>query len=477
MRADYIQEIVKKFEELPYECILFDGEWGIGKTYAINEALKKQEHVCRISMFGLQSSQHIYHEVLFQLVLKNSKAGKVGEFANDVLTGISSIWESISQAKEALQNVVKEKEMFLLLSKSFKELHIIVIDDLERISADLKLEEVMGIVETLKGCCNVKVVLVANSQEMRDNKEAFEKYSEKVIDRVYHITEKPQNIKWESLGINAEFISDFLAIHNVKNLRTLQKAQKFYEDVKGCCSTINTDEFWSEVRLICFAIVVESLDNLYYQTISEENRDKGYINKIEHRVSRYLKGVKISGNSMELFLKYYNNEIILRNSDFEFVYNTFVQAGEKKNYYKSDMEIKNILPEIAAKINDAKNLIELNSLANEYVVWSDIVGVDNSNELDLYKNKLHDILLETSIKNDNILGSYTYDLWHLESDKLKQIYREESEKVKRQMIEELIEYLKENTSDDKAYEYSYRLRGYLNNSYYRNMVKEEIDCL
>lgn len=59
MKADYIKEIIGKLGELPYRCILFDGKWGIGKTYAINEALKGCENVCRISMFGLEDSQQI----------------------------------------------------------------------------------------------------------------------------------------------------------------------------------------------------------------------------------------------------------------------------------------------------------------------------------------------------------------------------------------------------------------------------------
>ena len=76
MQADYIYEVIKEFKQLSYDCILFDGPWGIGKTYAITRALKEQENVCAISMFGLQNSQQIYHEVLFQSVLKNSKAGR-----------------------------------------------------------------------------------------------------------------------------------------------------------------------------------------------------------------------------------------------------------------------------------------------------------------------------------------------------------------------------------------------------------------
>lgn len=43
MRADYIETIVKKMNELPYRAILFDGTWGIGKSYAINNALKRIE--------------------------------------------------------------------------------------------------------------------------------------------------------------------------------------------------------------------------------------------------------------------------------------------------------------------------------------------------------------------------------------------------------------------------------------------------
>lgn len=46
MQADKINYIVNKLHRLPYKCILFDGVWGIGKTYAINKALSgKKEHL------------------------------------------------------------------------------------------------------------------------------------------------------------------------------------------------------------------------------------------------------------------------------------------------------------------------------------------------------------------------------------------------------------------------------------------------
>ena len=41
MNADYIYKIINSLENLPYECILFDGPWGVGKTYAVIDALKE----------------------------------------------------------------------------------------------------------------------------------------------------------------------------------------------------------------------------------------------------------------------------------------------------------------------------------------------------------------------------------------------------------------------------------------------------
>ena len=117
MRADCIYDIIKKFGCFSYDCILFDGPWGIGKTYAIDKALEEQENVCSISMFGLQNSQQIYHEVLCQFVLKNNKAGKIAGAATEVLDGISNIWKSVSRSSgnyllEEIENKYFHRKVF-----------------------------------------------------------------------------------------------------------------------------------------------------------------------------------------------------------------------------------------------------------------------------------------------------------------------------------------------------------------------------
>lgn len=483
MRADYIYDIIKKFGCFSYDCILFDGPWGIGKTYAIDKALEEQENVCSISMFGLQNSQQIYHEVLCQFVLKNNKAGKIAGAATEVLDGISNIWKSVSSVKEVLQSIAREKELFLLLSKGFDSLHIIVIDDLERVSDRINIEEVFGIVEELKKCNNVKIILVANIDELQENnKEIFKKHNEKVIDRIYHITEKPEKINWGEIGIHAGFMQEFLSVHKVKKLRTLKKAQRFYDDVYIVVNQIDNQQFKDEIRLICFAIVVESTDNLYYkQNDNEDDSNKKIFNELHnellYRILLYLQEVRSSRNLVNILLEYYNNQIVLSTSDIMLEYKIFLQAGNKPNYFKTDDEIRRILPKIEDDIVKATTIGELNRNADEYEIWSETIGEDNAPMLDKYREIVRNLLWnEVKKGNEDILG-YSYDLWHLEAKKVKEIYEEERNAVRKMVIQHYVDYLKDTTKGKMAFEYSCKLREYCANNYYKEIIKENIDKL
>ena len=483
MRADYIYDIIKKFGCFSYDCILFDGPWGIGKTYAIDKALEEQENVCSISMFGLQNSQQLYHEVLCQFVLKNNKAGKIAGAATEVLDGISNIWKSVSSVKEVLQSIAREKELFLLLSKGFDSLHIIVIDDLERVSDRINIEEVFGIVEELKKCNNVKIILVANIDELQENnKEIFKKHNEKVIDRIYHITEKPEKINWGEIGIHAGFMQEFLSVHKVKNLRTLKKAQRFYDDVYIVVNQIDNQQFKDEIRLICFAIVVESTDNLYYkQNDNEDDSNKKIFNELHnellYRILLYLQEVRSSRNLVNILLEYYNNQIVLSTSDIMLEYKIFLQAGNKPNYFKTDDEIRRILPKIEDDIVKATTIGELNRNADEYEIWSETIGEDNAPMLDKYREIVRNLLWnEVKKGNEDILG-YSYDLWHLEAKKVKEIYEEERNAVRKMVIQHYVDYLKDTTKGKMAFEYSCKLREYCANNYYKEIIKENIDKL
>ena len=98
MRADYIKEIIGKYGDLSYKCILFDGSWEDGKSYTINQALTDNKNACNLSIFGIKDAQEIYHEAFFQLMLKDKK--KISEMASRIIDVGSDISEKINVAKK-----------------------------------------------------------------------------------------------------------------------------------------------------------------------------------------------------------------------------------------------------------------------------------------------------------------------------------------------------------------------------------------
>lgn len=76
------------------------------------------------------------------------------------------------------------------------------------------------------------------------------------------------------------------------------------------------------------------------------------------------------------------------------------------------------------RISCAENFMELNKFADEYAVWSDIIGEDNALMIEKYRSKLHDMLMNLMMNGNVDVLSYDYDLWHIDSKKIKDLYEE-----------------------------------------------------
>ncbi|MFR2988921.1 MAG: hypothetical protein ACLTMR_08820 [Faecalibacillus sp.] len=235
-----------------------------------------------------------------------------------------------------------------------------------------------------------------NTDEIQsDKKVVFEKYNEKVIERIYHITERRES-DMSKMNIHADFVEKFLK--SIKSKFTdARKGAPFFEDVKLFCNSDMSEQFKEELRLICFAVVVESIENLYYKEIDSDNTDSvekmtnTIGNMLQHRIGRYLYGIKCSTNLVEMILKYYE-EGVLNEEQLEAEYKLFLNSGDKPNYYKSDEEIRSVLPILREKMLEAKSLAELNEFADAYVVWSDVLEENNESVLSEYRNILEEML-------------------------------------------------------------------------------------
>ena len=492
MNADYVENIIRNIDKQSYKCILVDGAWGIGKSYMVKKALEDmKDRTCFISLFGMDDCQKIYHEALFQFAFRTSRGGKIASGVQNFAKAAGNFCAEVSNVSNALAQAISERELFAMTSEKFKKNRIIVIDDLERRKAGLDLEELFGVIEELKQSNYIKVILIANSNEIHGNeRNTFDKYKEKIIDRIFEITEHSKSIKWFDLGIDGEFIGKFLIQHNVKNLRTLQKAQDFYNDVKQYCTEINNDQFLNEIRLICFSIVIEDTDKLYYRKQNEQKEETTgnsagvwirLENELDARLKKYLRGVKCRETFVSNILAYYTNQRILTIEDIQSGYQIYLKAGDTPDYFKSEDAIRMSLKDWKERLENTKNSRELTTLAGDIDGWFNILEEDNTDLIKLYRNLLKKLLVKESCDKpteENPLNIYNANGFYNITKQIRREYSEVLDDTKQEVAHQCIEYLQKNIIGKVAYNYSYWLRKwYTEHDKVKTTIDEECELL
>ena len=465
MNADYVENIIRNIDKQSYKCILVDGAWGIGKSYVVEKALEdKKDRTCMVSLFGMEDVQQIYHEILYQLLLHTSNGGKIVEFLKDSFRILGNFDDRAKSVSTILESHFSEEDMVNSITRKFDEGHIVVIDDLERCKESIELRDFFGVVEKLKSNNHIQVVLIANSEEITDKKD-FEKYREKVIDRTFTITENSKSANWSKLGIQGDFADELCKNHPIKNLRTLQKAQDFYNDVKQYAKSIHDEMFMNEVRLICFAIVIEDTDKLYYKPLTEEETKSEFDktvrtlqNYFESRVKQYLLGIKSSDALINELYSYYESKRPLTEENLKVQHKLFVEVGIKPNFYKTDDEIGEYLKSWKEKLTDAKTSYDLTMTANELDTWWCVLNDDDGELLDTYKSMLMTVFAEEfSGEGVKRVSSYDSQYFMNINQSISESYNEVLRTARENLADKYIEYLRKRIDDKCSEEYAGQL--------------------
>lgn len=153
-----------------------------------------------------------------------------------------------------------------------------------------------------------------------------------------------------------------------------------------------------------------------------------------------------------------------------------MHAGDKANYYKSDEEMKLFLPKLADNIRKENNIAKLIKYADEYLIWSEHLGIDTEHTLKEYEHKLHDMIYAEVVDGKLDYLSYGLDI-HMQSETNRNIIKRLIQEIKDELVKLYVQYLSENTHSDLAYQYSYNLRQFINNSYYKDAIAGNIEKL
>lgn len=179
-------------------AVLINGKWGRGKTYYFKHTLyplitsapipsneKNKYRVAYISLFGLQSIDDIQVQILHELLssklsTNNSPSSKKKKTKVSISIHLARLLLKGIIILNGVRNTADLIEEVSAIAKETIDTTTIVIcfDDLERISPALKMEDLVGYINSLVEE-NVKVILICNEDKLDGT--AFNTYKEKIV--------------------------------------------------------------------------------------------------------------------------------------------------------------------------------------------------------------------------------------------------------------------------------------------------------
>ena len=169
---------------------VLSGPWGCGKTYLwIHDLLPKlsEYKTVTISLFGLESIATLKTQLMNQCLLQRAKSLGKGKVKEAMTGGTPLLLEGVKMLAKGADSFFRTN----LLSRNFDPMQlveenlIVCFDDLERISAKVGLDEILGLANLLAEHKHCRVLLITNEEALLTNKpnaETMRKYKERVVD-------------------------------------------------------------------------------------------------------------------------------------------------------------------------------------------------------------------------------------------------------------------------------------------------------
>lgn len=469
MYADEISKKIDLFEKLPYKCICFDGVWGIGKTYAAENIVHKETTV-RVSLSGVKNADEIYDEILDAFIGKNGLNNVVGKLASTAVK-VASNFEGTKIASSIVSDITGEflssKAALRIYFSRLKKLRIVILDDFERVWDEIDITEVFRVIDFLTSQKQVKVVILGDLTKLPSEiNDKFQVYSERYIDRIYKITDIAKDIDWKSIDIDQKFILQFRKLHPFHNLRNVIKGNKLYLDIRQTLlqeSTIikenDLPDFWNDLRLTCFATVIEDIEKLGLESASTCNDNKSPVantlteikKRLDNRIIYYLPGSIYSDHFVRLVLKYYQDSEMDLNG-FEETYEIPAYENNVNYFYMDAASVKEALPKLYQLVMTSTTETSLISCAKDYMQVSKLIQQNTDLFLEDFRIRFHNILSASIDQGKHIFNNFARGIYFESNDQIKQIVTEESIAIRKNYIDSIIDQLHEGCDFPESYE-------------------------
>lgn len=321
-------------------AIMLNGKWGLGKTYFINNVLipklsntKSTNNVnfkpIYVSLNGISDLNDVFAQIASSKIEFSDT--KIGKASLGFLNSVANVF-----------NIDLKKNFSVKDFLDFND-HVLIFDDLERISSSINLEDVLGFLNTNFIERNkVKTIIVANedfiTSDEESNIERRDKYyliKEKFIGRTIEFTSDLRsallefinnvtNPKVKSIILEyADFIWNIVENSKIENLRVL----KFIvSNVNRILDSLDLDKEKSDCTSLIFFITTFSIEfklQKDLKTLFTEEMTNFFVGlrKIEiHSLNNHSYSVgKYPGEFSNKYLKNGNDKFFFYSSVFKFI--------------------------------------------------------------------------------------------------------------------------------------------------------------
>ncbi|MCV3457486.1 KAP family NTPase [Campylobacter sp. CNRCH_2016_0050h] len=377
--ADFIfinrNECKKKIEEIFKEnkdksiAIAINGKWGVGKSYfwknEMTPFLKKELDITPIytSVFGKKDENEIIKDLVSQfLTIENKNADNIRDF--------------IEGTFKFFGKNIDMDSLFKFFKKEHMKNTIVCIDDFERLSDKIPVQDVLGLISELKENKECSVVVIYNEDELFKNdnfnqennkdkskitkeKMIFEKYKEKVFD--FQIKFAPSSIEQFSIFMSEKLEKNFdaykyfpdiinidklLQTHNFTNLRELNRVNCTYQTL---LKDFSLEKYPSEEFKNIYNYILYPIAYAYHFGLKPEYFEK---NNIKGTTNLSSPHTSIYSNLLKELLSYLKDGFeIMQKTSFLYI----PQLFPNPNGYTPIQECKIFLLNFVKKIIDDTN--------------------------------------------------------------------------------------------------------------------------
>jgi len=474
MKANEIINVLNSLRDSSYQRVLINGRWGIGKTKYILDFKEEYSNVCYVSLFGKKDIDSIIQEIYIRII-ENTPKGTIKKNTSLLREKLESINVGFLGVSISIP-IIEELQKTLHKELSQTDTYIIIFDDLERKHSNLGVEEVLGLLDSLSGIENIKTVLVAATDQLKDeDKKEFKNYKEKAIDRPYIINdyadEAPINILGEQIwNVIGKLAENF----EFKNLRTFEKTNLFIQEVVQVLGEdVFTDKFTKDdVYRMCFATVFFKIEHKgEMKLLDTENNKRALMadyytkeksGKVEYLTSYILKNSLDNIKSKDVFhyIKvWYETGTSHKENLLKVINSINIYEEKPHNFYSSEQEILEVIDYSRNFIRNIKGTERIEDIVSNLTtafIWCEILsvgfGISNEKIIEMIKkNILKSIDIEKNIFENQL------DLRNvsIESDKAKKLVHSINRAIDKTYYNQLLKGIENNFTEGSYSNYSY----------------------